>query len=212
MFYVENGSDQRLYQAQEGRKVVLLLGDSMRLGSCATTKRELEDIADVVYPEENCRNSQYIITRIRAWAQELDGEHISLVHFNCGHWDAAHFNRDEEALTPLDQYERNIHCIVRNIRRLFPNAKICFGTTTPINPDERLLEQANNPRTRASIIQYNEAAVRAAKAENIPIDDIFSFTEDWPSSMYIDACHFTPEAFEKMGCFVAKFIRSQLLE
>ncbi len=210
MTYLENGSDKVLYHAAEGRKTVLLIGDSMMRGSCEATKAALADVADVIFPGENCRNSQYIITRIRAWSQELDGEHVDLVHFNCGQWDTGHFNRDEDVLTPIDQYERNIHCIIRNIRRLFPNAAICMGTTTPINPDESCLATANNPRTRKDIIAYNAAAVRAAQAEGVPVDDIFAATADWPTDRYIDMCHFTPEAFIEMGNIVADYLRKQL--
>jgi len=208
MIYEEDGSDKILYTAGEGRKVIFLIGDSMRMVSCATTKEKLADVADVLFPEGNCRDTSNVIHRIKGWAQEFDGQNVDLVHFNCGQWDAAHFNQDPEPLTTLCEYERNIHIIIRNIRKFFPKAKIVMATTTPINPDFSTVENAGNPRTREDIINYNASAVRAAEEEGVLIDDLHAKMIDWPSEKFRDMCHFKPEAFEEMGILVAEFLRS----
>lgn len=87
-----------------------------------------------------------------------------------------------------------------------------MATTTPTNPDSSFIKKANNPRTREMIVEYNEVAKRAAKKEGVLINDLFAHTVDWPSSAYVDYCHFTPENFEKLGKIVADFISEHSFE
>ena len=42
-------------------KQVFLIGDSIREGYCEKVKEALRDRAEVIYPGENCRTSQYIV-------------------------------------------------------------------------------------------------------------------------------------------------------
>lgn len=208
-FYVENGSDQRLSACDTKRKNVFLIGDSIRIGYCETVKRALADVAQVVYPAENCRNSGYIVTRLHGWAQEFDGAHMDIVHFNCGQWDAAHFNGWQDSLTPLDVYERNLRWIIWQLRKEFPRAALHMATTTPMNPTNDTLP-AQNPRTRAEIVRYNETALRVAAQEGISVNDLFSYAENWPSSCYKDTCHYTDEAFAQLGLKVARYLREKM--
>ncbi|MBR5384025.1 MAG: hypothetical protein IK133_09400 [Clostridia bacterium] len=193
----------------EGRKNILLIGDSIRIGYCETVRSDLADIARVVYPAENCRNSDFIITRLHGWAQEFDAAHIDIVHFNCGQWDAAHFNGWKDSLTPLDVYERNLHWIIWALRREFPSAALHMATTTPMSPINETLP-AQNPRTTAEIRRYNEAALRVAAEEKVPVNDLFALTVGWPSTDYKDTCHYTDEAFARLGKAVAGYLRKSI--
>ncbi|MBO4379092.1 MAG: hypothetical protein J5889_09015 [Clostridia bacterium] len=193
----------------EGKKNILLIGDSIRIGYCETVRSDLADIARVVYPAENCRNSDFIITRLHGWAQEFDAAHIDIVHFNCGQWDAAHFNGWKDSLTPLDVYERNLHWIIWALRREFPSAALHMATTTPMSPINETLP-AQNPRTTAEIRRYNEAALRVAAEEKVPVNDLFALTVGWPSTDYKDTCHYTDEAFARLGKAVAGYLRKSI--
>lgn len=94
------------------RKTVLLFGDSIRVGYAETVKEALSDIADVFYPPGNGRNTQYLMTGLYTWSSLCDPEAADLIHFNCGHWDAAHWNRDPLPLTPIPAYAENLRRIV----------------------------------------------------------------------------------------------------
>ena len=189
-------------------KNVLLIGDSIRMGYCNTVKEELQDVAEVVFPEENCRFTQNVIVSLNKWAGMCEREKVSLVQFNCGHWDAAHWNGEEVPLNDIPVYQENIRRIIHRLRITFPNAQIIFATTTPISPLG--FSGGLNPRTTEEIIRYNEAAVAAAHEFGIAVNDLFAFTKDCPASCYRDYCHFTPEHFAVIGKHVAEYIRKRL--
>lgn len=208
MSYVENGNANAEFFCSNEKANIFLIGDSIRLGYCATTKAELADAAEVFYVADNCRSSQNIIFNLMHWKNRFDAaEKVDLVHFNCGHWDAAHWNGAEYSLTGDLDYERNIRMIIRTIRKLFPNAKIVMATTTPMNPDG---SQGNNPRTTAELQHLNEIAVKVAGEEQVPVNDLFAFAAPWGSEAYVDSCHYTPEAFADLGKEVARVLREYI--
>lgn len=188
---------------------VVLIGDSIRLGYCQTVGQALAGRAEVVYPSENCRDTHAVITSLLGWSREWDAARVTLVHFNCGHWDIAHWGGDAESLTPVDCYRKNIGRIIARLRRLFPGAQIVYATTTPMNPDGSL---GLNPRTTAEIIRYNGAGSAAAREQGAEINDLFAATAAWGPECYRDYCHFTPEAFERLGKITADFLESRLHE
>lgn len=191
----------------EEKKNVLLIGDSIRMGYCSGVKSALAHIANVYYPEENCRYTQYVITSLRGWSENWDADKIDLVHFNCGHWDIAHWNNDPHSLTDLKSYEHNISRIIRHIRKLFPKAEVCFATTTPMHPH---ISEQTNSRTNEEIRQYNEVGVRAAKSEKAGVNDLFALMEDKGEEVYFDYCHFTNEGYSILAKAVAKFLEERL--
>ena len=91
--------------------------------------------------------------------------------------------------------------IIRRIRRYWPEAKIVFATTTPMNPNGRL--GGGDPRTTQSIRLYNSEDIRVARSEGVEVNDLFAVTEKWPASDYADYSHFTKSASERLGKLVA---------
>ena len=183
---------------------MLLIGDSIRMGYCEAVAEELRGKAEVKWPRENCQNSQNILISLARWRGLAASPKV--VHFNCGHWDAAHWDGDAEPLTSVEEYARNVRKIIRRIRRYWPEAKIVFATTTAMNPNGA---QGRNPRTTESIRMYNTAAVKAAQEEGAAVNDLFSITEKWPASDYKDYAHFTPEAAKRLGGIVADRLASE---
>lgn len=204
--YLEDAINDRELQETD-KKIVLLIGDSMRMGYCETVKKELADIAEVVYPIDNCRFTQYVLTMLNAWAGLCDKEKVDLVQFNCGHWDAAHFGAEEYPLNSIDTYAHNIRRIITRLHSTFPNAKVIFANSSPMNPNG---ECSINYRTTEDIIRYNEAAEAVATEMNVPVNDIFSVMKDWGSECYADYAHLTKEGFETLGKEVAAYIRNAL--
>lgn len=204
--YLEDAVNARQTEQTE-KPVVFLIGDSIRMGYCETVKQELADAAEVVYPEENCRYSQYILTSLRAWSGLCDPQRVKLVQFNCGHWDAAHWDGEDIALNSIEIYQQNIRRIIARLRVMYPCAKIVFATTTPMNPNG---ENSVNNRTTQEIIRYNEAAIAAAEACGVTVNDLFQLTKDWDSACYEDYCHYTREQFAVIGRYVADELRKLL--
>ena len=195
---------------EQSKKNVLLLGDSIRMGYCEFAKEYLDDIANVRFPDENCRCTQYTYMYLNWWKDLCgDPQKVDLVYWNNGHWDVAHWGGDAESLNSPEQYSEMIVRIYNRIRKLMPNAKVVFATTTPMNPNGAV---GTNPRTTEEIRHYNACAVRALEGKEVLVDDVFSLFEHKPSSFYRDYCHLTADAFAEMGQHVADFIRRTLVD
>jgi lysophospholipase L1-like esterase len=189
-------------------KKVLLIGDSIRLGYCRYVKEELKDIADVYYPDENCRYTQYTFVELSKWlAMAGDPKTISAVHWNNGHWDIAHWQKDRLPLNSAEQYSLMLERIYQRLRSNCPSAKITFALTTTVHPDGLTGE---NPRTNEEIKLYNDAARKVISGLGGQINDLFSVTKDFPPSLYSDWTHFTEEGYRLLAKTVAKVIRDNL--
>ncbi len=204
--YVEEGAASAVFECSDTLPNIFLIGDSIRKGYCKTVKTELEGKAEVFYVDDNCRSTQYVICSMRKWAGMFsDSKKVDIVHFNCGHWDIAHFSGAAECLTSESEYAKNIATIIFLIRKLFPNAKIIFATTTPMNPKGVV---GVNPRSNQEIERYNEIAKSVCLAEGVEINDIHAATRDWGEECFKDYCHLTPEAFSEVGKMVAEKVVS----
>ena len=101
---------------------ILLIGDSIRQLYCPYVAEALRGQAEVKWPaRENCQNTQHVLTNLSRWRGLVASPKV--VQFNCGHWDAAHWDGDDEPLTSVEEYAGNIRKIIRRIRRYWPEAK-----------------------------------------------------------------------------------------
>lgn len=187
---------------------VLLIGDSIKCGYADFAKEFLQDVADVRFTKDNCQFAQHTFVYLRSIVSQFENdESVNVVVWNNGHWDIAHWNGDEFSLTPIEEYKSLLVRIYKALKGYFPNAKIVFMTTSPVNPDG---SQGNNPRTRPEIESYNKAAIEALGEYGVLIDDAYEFLKDEPSSLYADYCHLTEDGFKKLGKHVADFVRELL--
>lgn len=184
---------------------VLLIGDSIRMGYCSCTAKTLSGAAEVRWPEANCANSQNILISLPSWRGLVSSPRV--VQFNCGHWDMARWDHDEDPITSIEEYGRNIRKIIKRLRRYFPEAQIVFATTTAMNPNGGVPQ---NVRTNADIRKYNAVAVAVAESENVPVNDLFKVTENWPESAFADYCHYSDQSNERLGEFVGEFLRKYI--
>ena len=210
MKWIEDGESSLEFTCSEDKPNIFLIGDSIRRGYCLTAKNELADKANVFYVKDNCRNTQNVITNMKAWVGKFNHpELVSIVHFNCGHWDVAHWNGYETPLTSEDEYAKNIRMIIVLLRRFFKNAKLIFATTTPMNPNKQK-HVVINPRDNEIIDRYNAIATKIAKDEGVAINDLNTFMRDWGEERFKDYCHLTPEGFVCLGKRVAEVLKTYL--
>lgn len=204
--YDEEGGPSRA--AAKGENLVFLIGDSIRMGFQPYLQRALEGQATLVAPEENCRYTQYTYTSLAGWKELVaDPAAVRLVYWNNGHWDAAHWDGDPQPLNTEPEYAAMLVRIYGRLQRYFPNAKILFATTTPPNPNGTM---GPNPRSRAEIARYNQAAKAALLPLGVEVDDLYAFLQDWGEAEYADYVHLTERGFERLGHHVAETIRNAL--
>jgi hypothetical protein len=112
------------------KKKIFLIGDSIRMGYDKYVKEALSEVAEVYYPNENCRFAEYTLRYAHEWKEKLGvPDDTDLVHWNVGLWDCLR-QIDGEVLIPLDEYKRNLERICRMIRHHFPKARMIFATST----------------------------------------------------------------------------------
>ena len=190
-------------------KKVVLLGDSIRMGYDKYVKEALEGVAQVYYPSENCRFSQYMLRYIHDWKKKGEwGDDVDLVHWNAGLWDVFDLF-DDGPMSSLEHYTQTLVRIDRRIRMLFPNAKVVFALTTTVN--EALYAGGISMRRNSVIDKYNRAAIEVLKDTGTIFNDLYSLTKDIPMDCRSDKTHFNnPKGAAVLGGQVVATICREL--
>ena len=109
--FLEDSANEPAKKASELPEV-LLIGDSIRQLDCPYVAEALRGKAEVKWPvKENCQSSQNILISLARWRGLVASPKV--VQFNCGHWDAAHWDDDAGPLTTVEEYARNVRLIIR---------------------------------------------------------------------------------------------------
>ena len=179
-------------------KKIILLGDSTREGYDKYVREQLDGVAEVLFPQENCQFALYLFRHLQDWQRNGSwGNDADLVHWNAGLWDALHLLRQEPLSDPED-YAKTIRRIDSRIRFMFPKAKVVFATNT-LGIDERY-DSDINYRLNAEIEEYNRYALAALEGTGTIIDDLCEVSRTMPREYYIDAVHmYEPEGRRRMG-------------
>ncbi len=190
-------------------KKIVLIGDSIRMGYDKYVKDALEGVAEVYYPDDSARFSEYTLRYLSDWkAENKWGEDIDLVHWNTGLWDVLEMYGEAPISNP-QQYGETIGKIERQIKILFPKAKQVFATNTSVI-EERY--HWTRKRHNATIEQYNKIAVEALEGTGCVINDLYTLTKNAPLEIRAgDPTHFyTPEGTKLIGDRVLSVICGEL--
>jgi len=180
-------------------KKVLLLGDSIRLGYQPEVARELEGKFEVWGPEDNCRFAKYTLNELDRIFEKY-GKTPDVIHWNNGLWDSAVVCPEDGMFTPPEEYERYMRIVLRELRKRCP--VVLFATTTPVKP-ESLNQKIENIKV------LNDTIVPVMKAENVPVNDLFSLVaEDLEKIICEDNIHHTEYGKKLLGKRVADFIEA----
>ena len=190
------------------KKKIFLIGDSIRMGYDKYVKEALSEVAEVYYPDENCRYAENVLRFAHEWKNKTGApDDVDLVHWNAGLWDVLELFGDEP-LTTKDYYANVIPRIDRRLRMLFPKAKIVFATSTSV---EESMASKDFFRHNKTIEEYNAIALRALKETNTVINDLYVLTSRLPVSCHSDFVHYYTDAGrEAIGGKVLAVICEQL--
>lgn len=190
---------------------VFLIGDSIRQGYAPAVKEKMSGRWNVMFPSENCRFTYYTLRGLYDWVKAVPHpEQVEVVHWNNGLWDLGQRDRRPEPLTPIDVYTNTLVRILGEIRHYFPNAKVVFATTTPINTR---IECEQHTFGNAIVEEYNAAAVKELSKRGVVINDLYSFVRDRMSPEdYRDIVHYTPAGCAKQADEVIRVISGLLVK
>ena len=178
-------------------KKIILIGDSIRMGYDKYVKEALSKVAEVYYPNENCRFAEYVLRYAHEWKRDLKmPTDADLVHWNAGLWDALEIF-DDGPLTNIEHYISNVKRIDRRLRLLFPKAKIVFATSTAVRENGY---SGEFKRHNSIIEEYNRAATEALSDTDTVINDLYEITKDIRPECCSDMTHYnTKEGTEFVG-------------
>lgn len=171
-------------------KNVLLIGDSIRQGYDKAVKKALEGKANVYFPEDNCRFSAHILRHVDEYCGMIKDAELDIIHWNCGLWDCVR-QWEEDPHTPPDIYAYYIERICIRIKKLYPNAKVFFATTTRVIEDQM---NKNFKRCNSDIEEYNRIATDIVKKYGFEVDDLYAVSLRIGDIAHSDPTHYnTPE-------------------
>ena len=186
--------------------LVVLIGDSIRMGYQDHVISQLEGRAEVWVPEENGGDSRNVLAHLDQWVLARQPD---LVHVNCGLHDLKRtFGAESEV--PLAEYEGNVRQILQRLQRKL-NGAVVWATTTPV--DETWHHQNKGfDRLEADVEAYNAAARAVAEDLGVPIDDLFAVVQREGKARLLtqDGVHFTAEGSQLLGRVVAECIWEHL--
>lgn len=174
-------------------KNVLLVGDSIRLGYDKSVKKTLEGKANVYFPEENCRFASYVLRYIWEYKNLVPDGKVDVLHWNAGLWDCLRIIGDDPH-TPIEFYRYYMNKICERIKKVFPDAKVVFATSTSV------LSEKMSPdfkRYNEEIEAYNKVAVEVVEKYGFIVNDLYSLSASLGEDAHSDAVHYyTPKGTE----------------
>lgn len=188
-------------------KKVLLLGDSIRMGYDKAIKKTLDGKAEVFFPAENCRFASYLLRYVHEYRKLAEDQRFDVIHFNAGLWDCLRLY-GEDPHTPLDHYAYYIERICIRIKKVYPDAKVIFATSTSVQ-SEKMSDKFK--RYNEDIEQYNAVAVDIVKRYGFEVNDLYALSISLPEDAHSDAVHYyTPYATERFTDQVLSYIMPAL--
>ena len=169
-------------------KKIVLIGDSIRQGYDKYVKMAFQGVADVYYPDANCRFTTHILRHLLDWKEKMGcGDDVDAVHWNACLWDNL-ILPDGKNHVPIEMYAENVARICNMIEILFPKAKIIYATATPCN--EEFFKTYKYKRTNADTELYNRVACDIVRDRGGEIDDIYAVLKDSFLPLQSDQTHY----------------------
>ncbi len=167
-------------------KNILLIGDSIRIGYDKSVKSTLSDIANVYFPEDNCRFASYVLRYIHEYKSLVKNGNIDVIHWNAGLWDCVRI-LGEDPHTPIEVYSYYIDRICKRIKKICPDTKVIFATSTSVQTEKM---SPDFIRYNSDIEKYNAAAVEVVKRYGFEVNDLYKISVKLPLEAHSDAVHY----------------------
>jgi lysophospholipase L1-like esterase len=190
--------------------VVVLIGDSIRMGYEPIVRERLKGVAEVISVKENGGDSANVLKNLDAWAI---APKPAVIHFNAGLHDLKTDPKTGIHQVALNDYRANLQAIVDRLEKE-TSARLIFATTTPVI-DVRHNEVKPFLRRNNDVRGYNVAAKEVLSASpGVAIDDLNALAVRLvlESVLLDDGVHFTRAGYEALGEQVASAIKSALNE
>ena len=199
---------------------VLIYGDSISIAYTERVRERLKSKANVYRLYCNGGDSGSFTRRMiemhdvmrdekldRPWTFQWD-----VIHFNVGLHDLKYVSmgkldkKNGKQVLSIDAYKENLYAIVAYLKKLSPDAKLIFATTTPV-------PEGGSGRIAGDADKYNAAALDLLrKFPDITINDLFTFTKPNHSKWWTKPgnVHYNATGIDAQGDEVARIILETL--
>lgn len=192
------------------KKLVILLGDSIRMGYEPYVVKELDGLAEVWAPKENGAHTANLLVQLSTWVLPKSP---AVIHVNAGLHDLKTLHYDtRQNVIPLRHYRENVEVLLRTMQQR-TSAKLIWATTTMVNDEGARKAREKNREFRrydADVQAYNQAAVKVCRKLRVPVNDLYALSRQQAALQMPDGVHFTPEGYRLLGQQVAARIRQTL--
>ena len=189
--------------------LVILIGDSIRMGYQRVVQEELRAEAEVWGPTQNGGTSSNVLAHLDEW---VISQNPDIVHLNCGLHDIKREFGVKDNNVPLKEYQENVEQILQTILEK-TKAKVIWVMTTPVN-ERWHHERKGFDRFEADVEAYNQEATQIAQKPGVRINNLHAVVMEAGRDRLLqqDGVHFTEEGSALLGSAVAEAIRSCLKE
>lgn len=187
--------------------LVMLLGDSIRIGYQAVVQRELTGRAEIWWPDENGAHTAHTLARLDTW---LDGRQPAVIHLNCGLHDLWR-EPDDQLRHSEAVYATNLAAVLDRLRQTA--AVVVFALTTPVDQTRQVTSNYGRiVRYDADVPRYNDLARRLCEARGVVVNDLYGVVEQAGRDGLIgaDGVHYSPAGCEVLGRAVAACVAAHL--
>lgn len=200
-----NSSTGFAQKTEKKKPVVVLIGDSIRMGYAPNVIKFYNNQVDIKSPEANGGDTSNVLKNLDQWVISVQPD---VVHINAGLHDLKLDRKSGKHQVEIAEYKSNLEKILKRITTE-TKATVLFALTTPVLDDRH---QANKPfdRLDSDVRAYNRAAGEVLRGfPQIKVNDLYSFAKnlDLEKALVKDGVHFAPQASQALGRRVAEFIR-----
>ena len=187
---------------------ILIIGDSISIGYTGLVRTQLHGTANVVHNPGNAQGTTLGLKKLEEWLGDTQWD---VIHFNWGLHDLKHVTKagansndpNDPQQADLETYTANLTVLVKQLKAT--GSKLIFATTTPYPKGVRPCRLPENA------VNYNAAALKIMKANNIQVNDLYSLVLPKLKTLQKRRnVHFNAEGSKVLADQVATTIQSAL--
>lgn len=197
-------------RADDTKPLVVLIGDSIRMGYQFTVAAELANEAEVWGPDDNCQHTAYGLERLPEWFKGRGDAAVVVVNFGLHD---CYLPDSQNTRHTVEQYKANLEAIFSWLAT-HTHAQVLFANTTPVSEERQIRSDVYRRlvRRQTDVDRFNAAAMEIVHHRGITVVDLHRdiMTGGLDRLGKYDGVHFTREGFKVLGRSVAAAIRTTL--
>lgn len=146
---------------------------------------------------------EYLINKIQD--EQFTPDYLLL---NCGLHDIKRNPESNKIQVSEDEYRKNLEAILQLLKN--KEIQVVWMRTTPVVDSIHNAKQSSFKRYAADLELYNQIADEVCAKENIPVIDLYNFTQKLGIEQFADHVHYKEHARDLQAAYIAGFLESYI--